>query len=107
MLSPDVPDGNESEKAENYLFSGPINTVKQGQPIPLVYGRAIVGSKTVSASIFTTTSWQKISKERALVGITDFRTPGSRSGGSANRGRGGRGGGGGIYIPGIGYINPM
>ena len=105
MLSPDVPDGNESEKAENYLFSGPINTVKQGQPIPLVYGRAIVGSKTVSASIFTTTSWQKISKERALVGITDFRTPGSRSGGSANRGRGGRGGGGGIYVPGIGYIN--
>ena len=42
MLSPDVPDGNSSEKSENYLFSGPQNTVKQGEPIPLVYGRAIV-----------------------------------------------------------------
>ena len=106
MLAPDVPDGNGSEKAENYLFSGPVNTVKQGQPIPLVYGRAIVGSKTVSASIFTTTSWQKISKERALVGITDFRTAGSRSGGmSGPRGvLGPGGGGGGIWVPRIGYI---
>lgn len=106
MLAPDVPDGNGSEKAENYLFSGPVNTVKQGQPIPLVYGRAIVGSKTISASVFTTTSWQKISKERSLVGITDFRTAGSKSGGQVGPygGRGRGGGGGGIWVPRIGYI---
>ena len=80
MLAPDVPDGTSSEKAENYLFSGPVNTVKQGQAIPLVYGRAIVGSKTISASVFTNTSRQKITAGRKMVGIPNFRTDGSQSG---------------------------
>ena len=80
MLSPDVPDGNSSEKSENYLFSGPQNTVKQGEPIPLVYGRAIVGSKTISASVFTNTSRQKLTAGRKMVGIKNFRTDGSKSG---------------------------
>ena len=80
MLSPDVPDGNSSEKAENYLFGGPVNTVKQGEPIPLVYGRAIVGSKTISASVFTNTSRQKLTAGRKMVGIPNFRTDGSKSG---------------------------
>tara|TARA_B100000085_G_C18546099_1_gene513939 strand:- start:1247 stop:2035 length:789 start_codon:yes stop_codon:yes gene_type:complete len=80
MLAPDVPDGNQSEKAENYLFSGPVNTVKQGEPIPLVYGRAIVGSKTISASVFTNTSRQKLTAGRKMVGIPNFRTDGSKSG---------------------------
>ena len=80
MLAPDVPDGTSSEKAENYLFGGPVNTVKQGQAIPLVYGRAIVGSKTISASVFTNTSRQKITAGRKMVGIPNFRTDGSQSG---------------------------
>ena len=80
MLAPDVPDGTSSEKAENYLFSGPVNTVKQGQAIPLVYGRAIVGSKTISASVFTNTSRQKLTAGRKMVGISNFRTDGSKSG---------------------------
>ena len=80
MLAPDVPDGTSSEKAENYLFSGPVNTVKQGQAIPLVYGRAIVGSKTISASVFTNTSRQKLTAGRRMVGIPNFRTDGSKSG---------------------------
>jgi len=80
MLAPDVPDGTSAEKAENYLFSGPVNTVKQGQAIPLVYGRAIVGSKTISASVFTNTSRQKITAGRKMVGIPNFRTDGSKSG---------------------------
>ena len=80
MLAPDVPDGTSSEKAENYLFSGPVNTVKQGQAIPLVYGRAIVGSKTISASVFTNTSRQKVTAGRKMVGISNFRTDGSKSG---------------------------
>ena len=80
MLSPDVPDGNSSEKSENYLFGGPVNTVKQGEPIPLVYGRAIVGSKTISASVFTNTSRQKLTAGRKMVGIKNFRTDGSKSG---------------------------
>ena len=84
MLAPDVPDGTSSEKAENYLFSGPVNTVKQGQAIPLVYGRAIVGSKTISASVFTNTSRQKLTAGRKMVGIPNFRTDGSKSGQGAN-----------------------
>ena len=80
MLAPDVPDGNTSEKSENYLFGGPVNTVKQGEPIPLVYGRAIVGSKTISASVFTNTSRQKLTAGRKMVGIPNFRTDGSKSG---------------------------
>jgi len=80
MLAPDVPDGNSSEKSENYLFGGPVNTVKQGEPIPLVYGRAIVGSKTISASVFTNTSRQKLTAGRKMVGIPNFRTDGSKSG---------------------------
>jgi predicted phage tail protein len=64
MLAPDVPDGTSAEKAENYLFSGPVNTIKQGQAIPLVYGRAIVGSKTISASVFTNSSRQKNNKRK-------------------------------------------
>jgi predicted phage tail protein len=84
MLAPDVPDGNSSEKAENYLFGGPVNTVKQGEPIPLVYGRAIVGSKTISASLFTNTSRQKLTAGRKMVGIPNFRTDGSKSGQNNN-----------------------
>ena len=80
MLAPDVPDQGSSESAENYLFSGPVNTVKQGQAIPLVYGRAIVGSKTISASVFTNTSRRKLTAGRKMVGIPNFRTDGSKSG---------------------------
>ena len=80
MLAPDVPEGTSAEKAENYLFSGPVNTVKQGTAIPLVYGRAIVGSKTISASVFTNTSRQKVTAGRKMVGIPNFRTDGSKSG---------------------------
>ena len=37
-----------------YLFDGPTNTAGEGGPIPIGYGRLIVGSKTVSASFNTT-----------------------------------------------------
>ena len=36
MLTPEVDDGGGAEAAENYLFNGPINTVKQGGAVPLV-----------------------------------------------------------------------
>jgi len=102
MLAPDVPDSESAEQAENYLFGGPVNTVKQGEPIPLVYGRAIVGSKTISASIFTETSREKLSKNRNMVGITGFREAGSQTtndmaygGNSRGYSYGGKRGGGG------------
>ena len=76
MLMPEPPEGSNAESAQNYLFHGPINTVKQGGPVPLVYGRAIVGSTTISGSVYSTTSRQKVSSTRALVGIPNFRQAG-------------------------------
>lgn len=51
LLMPKVDKG----KSEGSLFSGPINTVKQGQPVPLLYGELIVGGAPISVS-FTKTS---------------------------------------------------
>lgn len=85
MLAPKVPDSTAGAKqAENYLFNGAINNVKQGTPVPLVYGRNIVGSTTISASLFSSTSRKKISRNRKLVGISDFRTAGSEYGENSN-----------------------
>jgi predicted phage tail protein len=82
LLAPDVPDGSSASKAENYLFSGPVNTVKQGSPIPLVYGRMITGSKTIMGSLFTTSSNNESHnlKTRKLVGIGGFRNDGDKHG---------------------------
>ncbi len=100
MLSPQPDVGDAEERAENYLFSGAVNTTRQGGPVPLVYGRILTGSSTISASIFTQTARSKAgaSSKRKLVGISNFRTPGSKYGANANTrsyGRGGGGGGGG------------
>ena len=87
MLMPEPPEGSNAESAQNYLFSGPVNNVKQGGPVPLVYGRAIVGSTTISGSVYSTTSRQKVSRTRALVGIPNFRQNGSTFGQNANTGQ--------------------
>ena len=89
MLAPSTPDGNNASQAENYLFSGPVNTVKQGEPIPLVYGRMITGSKTIMGSLFTTSSAEEgdVSKTRKLVGIGGFRNDGDKHGENAPAGR--------------------
>lgn len=45
-----------SERPDNqpsYSFNGPINTVAQGGPVPLGYGRMIVGSAVLSSGIYT------------------------------------------------------
>ena len=97
MLSPQPDTGDAEERAENYLFSGAVNTTRQGGPVPLVYGRVLTGSSTISASIFTQTARSKAgaSSKRKLVGISNFRTPGSKYGQNSNTGSYGRGGGGG------------
>lgn len=44
-----------SDKADNqpsYSFNGPVNTQAQGNPVPLLYGRMIVGSAVLSAGIY-------------------------------------------------------
>ena len=91
LLAPETPDGTSASKAENYLFAGPVNTVKQGEPIPLVYGRMITGSKTIMGSLFTNSSsnesQHKLAKTRKLVGIGGFRNDGDKHGQTAPAGR--------------------
>jgi predicted phage tail protein len=51
---PKVPNDGPAERPDNkpsYFFGGPVNTVAQGQPVPIGYGRLIVGGAVISAGI--------------------------------------------------------
>ena len=37
-------------KRSSYLFNGPQNTINEGGPIPVLYGRLLIGSQVVGAS---------------------------------------------------------
>lgn len=45
--------GSKGGGGKSYLFDGPTNTAGEGGPIPIGYGRLLVGSKTISASYNT------------------------------------------------------
>jgi predicted phage tail protein len=54
MLTPTPKTQGPQERPENrpsYQFNGPVNTTAQGQPVPIGYGRLIVGSAVISAGI--------------------------------------------------------
>ncbi len=54
MLSPVPKDPGPDEAAvhtPSYVFNGPVNTTAQGQPVPVLYGRLLVGSAIISAGI--------------------------------------------------------
>lgn len=53
MLSPPprTDDPNKDTTRPSYLFSGATNTTAQGNPVPVGYGRLIVGSAVVSAGL--------------------------------------------------------
>lgn len=54
LLTPTPKAQSPQEKPENkpsYIFNGAVNTIQQGQPIPLLYGELIVGSAVVSAGL--------------------------------------------------------
>jgi len=56
MLAPSVDAPDPQERPENkpsQVFSGPVNTTAQGHPVPIGYGRLIVGSAVISAGINT------------------------------------------------------
>lgn len=36
------------DKGDSFLFDGPVNTTKQGVPVPLAYGQLLVGGATIS-----------------------------------------------------------
>ncbi|WP_316979956.1 tail assembly protein [Shumkonia mesophila] len=51
---PGVQDFGQFESADqraSFLFNGPVNTTEQGGPVPLIIGRAIVGSRVISAGM--------------------------------------------------------
>ena len=50
MLAPTI-DSSAGNEEQSYLFDGAINSAKQGTPVPILYGRMIVGGATVSAII--------------------------------------------------------
>jgi predicted phage tail protein len=54
IISPVAKDNLSDKDGKNEtqrMFNGPVNVVTQGGPIPLVYGRKIVGSVVGSAGI--------------------------------------------------------
>lgn len=55
MLSPQ-PRGLSAKDSPNngasYNFNGPVNTTAQGNPVPILYGRLVVGSAVISGGIY-------------------------------------------------------
>lgn len=50
------PRGMTSTEVDNgasYSFNGPVNVTSQGNPVPVLYGEAIVGSIVVSADLYS------------------------------------------------------
>lgn len=47
----DSKDSIGETATSSYEFSGPVNTTAQGNPVPILYGRLMVGSQVISASI--------------------------------------------------------
>lgn len=71
MLSAQSKSKKPSENSANdpsYVFSGPVNTTAQGHPVPVGYGRLIVGSAVISAGI---------SIEQVQVGVDTTGTTGT------------------------------
>lgn len=42
---------NDESSLKSYAFSGPVNNVEQGYPVPVIYGEVLTGSHVISASI--------------------------------------------------------
>jgi predicted phage tail protein len=47
-----LPESNETaDNRSSYIFNGPVNLTAQGNPVPLCYGRMIIGSVVISAGL--------------------------------------------------------
>lgn len=49
--TPKMASGNQRSDNTSYYFDGPVNTVDQGVPVPLIYGRILAGSQVISARV--------------------------------------------------------
>jgi predicted phage tail protein len=43
--------GNSGDSLSSFYFNGPANTQQQGAPVPVVYGRVLIGSQAISAAL--------------------------------------------------------
>ncbi len=41
----------QTQNSNSYLFNGAVNTTTQGNPVPILYGRLMIGSQVASASL--------------------------------------------------------
>ncbi|MCA8213735.1 tail assembly protein [Burkholderia cepacia] len=54
MLSPQQAGlAGAADNGTSYYFNGAVNSAAQGEPVPLVFGEMVVGSKVVSSGIYT------------------------------------------------------
>lgn len=51
LLSPVPKKPEKTDNKQSYIFDGATNTTSQGYPVPVGYGRMIVGSAVISAGI--------------------------------------------------------
>lgn len=49
--APGAMSQNAVNNQPSYAFNGPVNTTAQGNPVPILYGRLIVGSQVISAGL--------------------------------------------------------
>lgn len=49
---PEMQSADKPENQPSYVFNGAVNTVQQGNCVPLLYGEMICGSQVVSAGMF-------------------------------------------------------
>jgi predicted phage tail protein len=50
IFAPSPSNGNAKKKQESFLISGSVNSIGQGQPVPLCYGLVRAGSTVISLS---------------------------------------------------------
>ena len=53
MLSPVPPAPKEAKRNESFGFGGVENTMNQGVPVPICYGRLFIGSAAISVNLDT------------------------------------------------------
>lgn len=52
IMSPNPPDKTgKAENKQSYDFDGPVNTARAGYPVPIGYGKLLVGGAVISAGI--------------------------------------------------------
>ena len=83
LLAPTI-DGSAGNEEQSYLFDGAVNSTKQGTPVPILYGRMIVGGAVISASIKSNQETAGITGTGRKY-VVGFGTYGSTSGQKGHR----------------------